>query len=210
MTTFPLEMELSLIEKSELDRQVKVALSEWALSISPFKPQERPASSTKEMGEALKNIRDGQLYRGQASNFYVYCAQRWGMKPDTADYYIRCAENKEAPHSPSAPTAKSTAKVECIYFLSSGDLIKIGFSDDVKRRINSIRHMSPIPLTLLGFIPDDQRKEHAIHKRFDYLRSHGEWFRKTPELERFVEKALIAQAALASDQKSLPGFEVER
>lgn len=45
----------------------------------------------KEIGEALKDIRDNRLYREEFADFDSYCAERWHMLPDEAEYFIALA-----------------------------------------------------------------------------------------------------------------------
>jgi hypothetical protein len=54
--------------------------------------------------------------------------------------------------------------------------IKIGTSIDVNVRLGQIQGMCPFPLSVLWTTPGDHRLEDALHKRFEPLRVHGEWF----------------------------------
>ena len=178
--------QLTLIERSELEQQIEAALHEWALSYTP-KPEPRVLSSQKEMGEALKAIRDQRLYREQASNFYVYCARKWGFPPERVSALIRLTEVSEITSSVEA--SEPETKQDFVYFLSYGDAVKIGYSNDIDKRVKSIRLMSPVPLTLIGVIPGGKDKEHELHMRFYHQRKHGEWFSLTGELKHFIERA---------------------
>jgi hypothetical protein len=53
---------------------------------------ERGRSSAFETGAALRDIRDGRLYRQAAQTFEEYCRQRWDMSRDYAYKLIDCSE----------------------------------------------------------------------------------------------------------------------
>jgi hypothetical protein len=81
-----------------------------------------------------------------------------------------------------------------VYFIqaSTGE-VKIGISQAVDDRFESMRAMSPVPLRLVGIIRDGGRKREAeLHTRFARHRLHHEWFSPAvlddiealPDLER--------------------------
>jgi len=69
------------------------------------------------------------------------------------------------------------------YFISSGNLIKIGKSVNVRNRFKDIRCSSAQIVILLAVtkIP-----EKLLHQKFSHLRVRGEWFRGTDELMIFI------------------------
>jgi hypothetical protein len=69
-----------------------------------------------------------------------------------------------------------------VYFVRSGDAVKIGMSKDVPRRLRTLRTMSPLSLELLGVVPGGRDEEAQLHREWASLRLHGEWFRASPEL----------------------------
>ena len=73
-----------------------------------------------------------------------------------------------------------------IYFAQSmnGGPIKIGFSDDVDKRMSSLRSSNPEPLILLGVMEGDRVEEKKVHRLFK--RKRGEWFYDSPELREFI------------------------
>ena len=83
-------------------------------------------------------------------------------------------------------------RITYIYFIKSIklNLVKIGMTDNIHQRMNALKNGSPDKLTLLKIIrtnatyPDD----HAIHDLFPHLRQHGEWFRCSSDLQRFIEE----------------------
>lgn len=69
-----------------------------------------------------------------------------------------------------------------VYFIKSGNAVKIGMSKDVPGRLRTLRTMSPLPLELLGVIPGGRDEEALLHREWAELRLHGEWFQATPDL----------------------------
>lgn len=75
-----------------------------------------------------------------------------------------------------------------IYFLQVGDKVKIGFTQDVERRISELQVASPFNLKLLVTIPGSLVTERRLQKRFMALRVAREWFRYEPPIIGFVER----------------------
>lgn len=82
-----------------------------------------------------------------------------------------------------------------VYFVRSGDAVKIGMSGDIPSRIRALRTMSPLPLELLGAIPGGRTEEAELHRAWAGQRMHGEWFKATPDLIGRIA-GLCATAAL--------------
>lgn len=53
---------------------------------------ERGIASFVEVGEALMEIRDSRLYEQTHLTFDAYCRERWQMRREIADRYVRSAE----------------------------------------------------------------------------------------------------------------------
>lgn len=146
-----------------------------------------PTSTPKEVGEALRAIRDRELFREAAGTFYDYCMIRFGLFPDRVDAFLRAADLPATPDV--VRTDGSDKKESVIYFLSCGDKVKIGLTTDLPRRLRNIRNMSPVSLELLGVIPGDAKLERELHRRFGQYRQHGEWFSSNPELVDFISRS---------------------
>lgn len=89
-----------------------------------------------------------------------------------------------------------------IYVIRYGDLLKIGFTDNLPNRVYQI--IKGIPgnvATLVGHMPGDRDVEAHLHSVFAACRFSGEWFRETPELVDWCALMLI---------KELPTPELER
>lgn len=76
-----------------------------------------------------------------------------------------------------------------IYFI--GDvygLVKIGYTNDVAKRLSMLQVGNSHELVLRGAMEGDKQDEHRLHRRFEGQRFRGEWFTDSVELS-----ALIAQ-----------------
>jgi hypothetical protein len=56
------------------------------------------------------------------------------------------------------------------------NLIKIGISDFPEIRLDTIQNLSPVPLKILKVLSGGIELERKLHKKFQHLNSHGEWF----------------------------------
>jgi hypothetical protein len=74
-----------------------------------------------------------------------------------------------------------------VYFLRGGDLVKIGTSNNPRRRIDEIKTGSAVELSLLQVIDGGRDVERGLHTRFADQRSHGEWFFFRDDLRAFIE-----------------------
>ncbi len=86
-------------------------------------------------------------------------------------------------------------RVGWIYAIAGGSLVKFGFSDNVKRRLKTLQIGSPVKLVLLGKWRGHMDEERAVHRRFDFLRCHGEWFRRDRAIDRYVAQKAKARLA---------------
>lgn len=74
------------------------------------------------------------------------------------------------------------------YFITDGEIIKIGFSVDPKVRLLHLQTSTPRNLWIIGTILGDH--ERRLHQQFRHLRLNGEWFTATQELTDFIASAL--------------------
>lgn len=73
-----------------------------------------------------------------------------------------------------------------VYFIRSEDLIKIGYSNDVRQRTDAVIRMLRAGGTYLGYMAGDRSVEKYLHAKFADLREYGEWFKSSPDLETFI------------------------
>lgn len=82
-------------------------------------------------------------------------------------------------------------RVGHVYFVQSegpARSIKIGWSQDVDRRVLELQTANAFPLRVLGKIEGTLRDEAALHVRFAHLRLEAEWFRDDEEIHRYLEQ----------------------
>lgn len=74
-----------------------------------------------------------------------------------------------------------------IYFAEGGDQIKIGITRDVNARLRTLRNGAAQPLTLIGSIKGDLRREQQIHNTLKQHRIRGEWYRDCAEVRAAIQ-----------------------
>jgi hypothetical protein len=79
-----------------------------------------------------------------------------------------------------------------VYFIQRGPdgPIKIGWSEDVERRLSELQTANAEPLHVLGKIEGTMADEAATHAKFASFRMEAEWFRSCPEILDYVRHAL--------------------
>lgn len=75
-----------------------------------------------------------------------------------------------------ATIKKTHTKGKHLYFIRSGEYIKIGRADRIDLRLGQIRAMNPHGAELVHFVADAGWFEHALHKQFQDKHHVGEWF----------------------------------
>lgn len=77
-----------------------------------------------------------------------------------------------------------------VYFVESGEggPIKIGWSQDVERRIGELQVANAHKLHLLGVVPGTMKKEGELHAKFAHVRMEAEWFQNTEEIHKYLRK----------------------
>lgn len=75
-----------------------------------------------------------------------------------------------------------------IYFLSDGEHVKIGFSDNVKVRIPDIRVSNPKDLSVELVIDGDYAFEQKIHNDLKKYHVRGEWFYYSEVVKQYIDK----------------------
>lgn len=79
-----------------------------------------------------------------------------------------------------------------IVWATGTNLYKIGFSNDVDRRIGSLKSGSPHPLEVILTVPGTH-VEKILHGIFADYRKHGEWFEFDNDLTLTMVKAAAYQ-----------------
>lgn len=81
------------------------------------------------------------------------------------------------------------AQPPVIYFVQGTlvPLIKIGFASNIYARFKAMQVGSPDKLRVILLLNSEDGLEESIHRRFAYLRQHGEWFSPEKELLDYIE-----------------------
>lgn len=74
-----------------------------------------------------------------------------------------------------------------IYFIRSGDFIKIGFSKNTDYRMRHLQIANPHPLELVIEIEGDKMIENYLHLILKREHHRGEWFHFNETVARFIE-----------------------
>lgn len=74
-----------------------------------------------------------------------------------------------------------------VYFIRSGNFIKIGKANNPWKRLADFQTASVDELKMLAIMPGDLDIEAEIHNRFRHLSNRGEWFSVSSELLVFIE-----------------------
>ena len=97
-----------------------------------------------------------------------------------------------------------------VYFIRCADAIKIGFSQNPWARLTSLQTALPSKATLIGHIPGSVELEKALHKRFEHLKTTGEWFKATPEIMTYIDSvATSSNLHVATGSDGSPEVEEE-
>lgn len=75
-----------------------------------------------------------------------------------------------------------------IYFIQSGDCIKIGYSNNPEKRRAAIATASLDTCVLLLVLDGGYSEEKAFHEKFREYRIRGEWFSLSPDLDAFIKE----------------------
>ena len=81
-----------------------------------------------------------------------------------------------------------------VYFIEAhaAGLVKIGYSSNPVDRMKSIQGMSPVKVSLVGFIEGDMQDERDLHSRFAEYHSHGEWFQFNGDVYDYIKEVCNA------------------
>jgi hypothetical protein len=74
-----------------------------------------------------------------------------------------------------------------VYFLRCGDFVKVGFTTDMRRRLDGIMTDNPFELELIGCIRGPVQLETAAHLVFENHHHRREWFRCNSSVQRAIK-----------------------
>lgn len=106
-------------------------------------------------------------------------AQEATMSPTTRQKESRLRRRDQV-RSGIDPSARKAV----IYFIQSenGGPIKIGYADDLAKRLVSLQTSRPDKLVVVASFVGTIAHEKELHARFSHVREMGEWFTPVPEL----------------------------
>jgi Meiotically up-regulated gene 113 len=107
-----------------------------------------------------------------------------------AEHQVRKAEAKLEDYRSKYATRSQSKQGSVVYFIEGAGLVKIGIAVDLVARVQKLQAMSPVPLTVLGCVSGDRRREWHIHVALSDHRSHGEWFHLTDDVKAAVRRIL--------------------
>lgn len=110
---------------------------------------------------------------------YAFDASR--PSPLASDNFRRLAAG-ESPRV-IVDNADGFMSIGVIYFVrcAATNLVKVGFTTNIKTRLHALQSTASAELTLLRTKPGTMRDEQNAHRSFADRRVRGEWFRLSPE-----------------------------
>lgn len=93
---------------------------------------------------------------------------------------------------PGRHLPKPNEKGGAVYFLRTGDTVKIGFSTNIRARLSSIQTSLAESPELLLTIPGTSQTERYFQHHFSSYRVRGEWFQLEGELAAFLARGKAA------------------
>jgi hypothetical protein len=82
-------------------------------------------------------------------------------------------------------------------------MVKIGYSQNINKRIKSLKTASPFPLLLLGYMEGDKQREKEIQNMFIKYCSQLEWFNVCKEILDFVNLNTLTNTYCDFDNKGI-------
>lgn len=77
---------------------------------------------------------------------------------------------------------------DAIYFIASGEFVKIGTSRNLRRRLYTIRVATPERARLIGVMPGGPREEKDVHWRLRAHRHRAEWYRMHEDITQLIHR----------------------
>lgn len=85
-----------------------------------------------------------------------------------------------------------------VYFIRSGEFVKIGLSRRPDRRRDEMDAYCPIQPQIVAALEGSRFLEHRIHFLLRHLHVRREWFRWGPEIARLIEGGVPSTDAMPS------------
>jgi len=138
----------------------------------------------------------GRISQEMSANLRAaYCRGDWKVLGyPTWDAYAVAEFGAEWLDVAQAAARVASPDKRSVYFVQAldGGPIKIGVAANPTTRLVGLQTGSPVSLRLLATVDaGGARLEHQLHAHFAASRSHGEWFRPTPELLTYIEDVTL-------------------
>ena len=87
-----------------------------------------------------------------------------------------------------ASALESWDTVKRVYFITDGELVKIGISRKKSSRLSALQTANGRKLEMLFDVPGGKPQESRLHRRFSNQSTVGEWFTMDGDLESWIEQ----------------------
>lgn len=151
----------------------------------------RPSKDyTPQQEDAMARIWFSSRYRTGADK--VAALHSLGIKVSAPYMYRRFGIPTKPPANAAEivpvlpPKTKRRNGKSYVYFVRSGNAIKIGISYSPKKRLRGIATDNHGELKLLLAMPGNAARERGLHKKFKKHRIRGEWFNLVPEITKYI------------------------
>ena len=80
-----------------------------------------------------------------------------------------------------------------VYFITSPEYLKVGYSQNPKKRFSAIKNQVPFETRLYGFIPGNRKLEYTILTQLTLkgFRAMGEWFYLHQDVMSYINDILV-------------------
>ena len=89
-----------------------------------------------------------------------------------------------------------------VYFMKSGDLVKIGISIEPTSRLNQLRTGNP-NIELIGTMWGGEIVEELLHNKFQAYWVRGEWFQLNEEIISYIQRNRLESREMTMEQEEL-------
>ena len=100
-------------------------------------------------------------------------------------------------------------RIHYCYMLQAGDYVKVGYSSDLRQRLEDIQTCCPYPVRYICLFQYATSKaaremESFLHRKLKNFHSHGEWFHANKVINRMRRegKNIVRHIDLDEEQRS--------
>jgi hypothetical protein len=171
-------------------KTLQVGRYTFAAEVIYGEPRVRDQEFAEQLAISIVRVRDAVrdlTRKGELRNVLTFLVSKSGKTKSQSEFWFTHSQLVLLV-SRFSKGGKPGGKSE-VYFIQNeqANMIKIGFSTDVNRRLDSLQTASPHPLQLMLSVPGSLQDEHSLHRLFDSCRGHGEWFEPHPDLLEFID-----------------------